>query len=275
MSHIDKNKFIYISLKKMFESDITASHLDSKLKFLNRNSDPLDIKEQMTKYGFDVFGTVDDEGTKGYVENSFGNNERSSLNFNNFDSSELITDSTPLIKIFRLLREEPHRLFVLYENQIQGIITISDLQKIPVRIFLFGLISLLEMKMTQIIRNRYKNDEWFQKIGDDGQKAVNKEYERQKLSNENIGFLDCLQLSHKATIIVNTDEVLVELGFTKNKLKKVFGSIINLRNGLAHSRDLIDYNSSKIIDNAIKMDKLVEKMTKIENEDINDQDTNI
>ena len=82
-------------------------------------------------------------------------------------------------------------------------------------------------------------------------------------------------MSHKATIIVNTDEVLVELGFTKNKLKKVFGSIINLRNGLAHSRDLIDYNSSKIIDNAIKMDKLVEKMTKIENEDINDQDTNI
>ena len=72
MSHIDKNKFIYISLKKMFESKITASHLDSKLKFLNRNSDPLDIKEQMTKYGFDVFGTVDDEGTKGYVENSFG-----------------------------------------------------------------------------------------------------------------------------------------------------------------------------------------------------------
>ena len=114
------------------------------------------------------------------------------MNFNNFDSSELITDSTPLIKIFRLLREEPHRLFVLYENQIQGIITISDLQKIPVRIFLFGLISLLELKLTQIIRNRYKNDEWFQKVGDDGQKAVNKEYERQKLSNENIGFLDCL-----------------------------------------------------------------------------------
>lgn len=251
---------------KIFESDITASNIDSQLIFVDRNSDSSVIKEKMSKYDFDVLGTTDDEGKEGYVENANLDNGSSYLNFNSFDSSDLIADTTPLIDVFPLLREEPHRLFVLYGNQIRGIITISDLQKIPVRIFLFGLISILEMKVTQIIRNRYKNETWEQKITYDRLKPAKKLHERQKLINENIELLDCLMLFDKNTIILKTNDVIDKLGYSKNNLKKIFGRILNLRDTIAHSRDLTNLNSSKIIDLSIDIGMLLKKMRKFEKE---------
>lgn len=251
-------------MKEIFESDIKARHIASELKYCDVNTQPSIIQELMQKHDFDVFGIIDNNELRGYVEKSDLDNSISSLHVKYFDDSVLIENSTPLIHIFPLLKEKPHRIFVLYENHVRGIITISDLQKITVRMFLFGLISLLEMKMTHIIRNRYENDSWKDKITPERLEAAQELYDSQKETNENIGLLDCLQFADKKTIIEKTDDVITEIDYSKKYLKRLLRRAMNLRDTLAHSRDLIYLKGSVIIDLSINIDNLIEKMSKID-----------
>ncbi len=44
--------------------------------------------------------------------------------------------------------------------QIAGVITRYDLQKAPVRMWLFGMLTLIEMRMTSQIEERYPGEAW-------------------------------------------------------------------------------------------------------------------
>jgi len=253
-------------LRNIFKKEITAIHIAEELKYCHPDVGTIKIKETMESLDFDVIGINDNDNINGYVEISDLNDLTLSNHIKSFNSSELIEDSIPLFDILKILKRKP-RIFVQHENEVWGIITVSDLQKITVRIFLFGLISLLEMKMTQIIRNRYKNNSWKKKLKDNRYESAQKLQMDQKLNNENIELVDYLELSDKKNIILNSEDIMIELGYKKKYLKGILGSSINLRNTLAHSRELEDLKSSKIINLSIKIDELLEKMAKIENRD--------
>jgi len=42
----------------------------------------------------------------------------------------------------------------------------TDLEKPPMRMFLFGMITMIEMTMTEILRHRYPNDSWQEFLSD-------------------------------------------------------------------------------------------------------------
>jgi hypothetical protein len=252
-------------LRDIFESEITAMHIAEELKYCHPDVDTTKLKETMESLDFDVLGISDGDKINGYVEISDLNGLNAGDYRKTFDATELIADSTPLVDIFPILKVKS-RIFVLYGNKVQGIITISDLQKITVRMFLFGLISLLEMKITQIIRNKYKDDTWKQKITDNRLKLAQRLYDGQKLNNENIELIDCLMLSDKNNIILKSKDVMDVIGCEKKYLKKVLNRCLKLRDTLAHSRDLTALNSSKIIDLSIDIDKLIKKLQKYEKE---------
>ena len=54
------------------------------------------------------------------------------------------------------------RLFVRVLGAVGGIITMSDLQKPPVRMWLFGMITLMEMRMTRLIELQCQGGTWKQ-----------------------------------------------------------------------------------------------------------------
>lgn len=71
----------------------------------------------------------------------------------------MIAESTPLLDVLPILRDN-QRIFVLERNQVTGIVTRGDLQKAPIRMLLFGLISLFEMNLQKIIRIYYPYESW-------------------------------------------------------------------------------------------------------------------
>ena len=52
------------------------------------------------------------------------------------------------------------------DHQVGAIVTRADLQKAPVRLFLFGMITLIEMHFLRIIRDRFEDDSWKSKARD-------------------------------------------------------------------------------------------------------------
>ena len=67
---------------------------------------------------------------------------------------DLISDSTELADLFKVLGIRPS-VFVLAGSAVTGIVTRADLNKPPLRIYLFGLISLLEMHLLYWVRSEF------------------------------------------------------------------------------------------------------------------------
>ena len=61
-----------------------------------------------------------------------------------------ISETASFADVVLGLADSP-RLFVRVLGAVGGIITMSDLQKPPVRMWLFGMITLLEMRMSRLI----------------------------------------------------------------------------------------------------------------------------
>ena len=123
---------------------------------------------------------------------------------------------------------------VVSRNKVAGLISLSDLQKLPVRAALFTLVTSLEIVMAKRISQRWPNSEdWVKFLSPN--RAENVELMEQKARKED-GFgskIVFTQLADKATIIGKGDL----LGVSNNEINKRFRPIEKLRNDIAHASD--------------------------------------
>jgi hypothetical protein len=151
-------------------------------------------------------------------------------------------------------------VFVRFLGQPSGIITHGDLQKAPMRMWLFGLISLLEMQMLRCIRGVGKDDNWWQELLTENRlKMAKKTFALRQEKNEEIYLSDCLQIVDKVTIFRKCDELFVLTHFeSKIQWKRQMGGIEELRNNLAHSNDFGVKPWSEIADLVIKIKEILQ-----------------
>lgn len=226
-------------LRYLFEN-ITVKHVLERLQCCNAKEDAVVIKKRMKKLDFDVMGIKDKGITYGYVKKSELINEPYKKHEHIFRLSELVAESMPLIDLLPILRDN-QRVFVLERNQVNGIVTRGDLQKAPVRMFLFGLITLLEMNLLYLIRIYYPKDSWTKHLKDNRLKKAEKLQSIRKERNEAIDLADCLQFCDKRDLILKKSEILKNIGIkSKKSIKQTLESAENLRNNLAHALDIVE-----------------------------------
>ncbi len=165
-----------------------------------------------------------------------------------FEPSDRLPDTTPLIDVFWALRNSS-RVFVLLLGQVGGIVTRGDLQKAPVRMWLFGLVSLIEMQLLRMIREHYPNDAW-KRLLSDGRLAKAKEYhDDRRRRNEAIDLADCLQFADKRDIVLATTELRNAAGLEpKGSSERLLKDLEKLRDNLAHAQDIVTGYWPKLVD---------------------------
>jgi hypothetical protein len=108
----------------------------------------------------------------------------------------LIAESTPLADLFGVLASK-ESAFVLTGNRVSGIVTRADLNKPVARIYLFGLISLLEMHLTFWIDRYYPEDSWRDHVNERRMESALVHQEERRKSNDVMPLLQCLQFADK------------------------------------------------------------------------------
>ncbi|MGL5035592.1 MAG: hypothetical protein ACRC6M_17540, partial [Microcystaceae cyanobacterium] len=152
---------------------------------------------------------------------------------------ELVAVSTPLLKILPLFQQKS-RLFVLENHQVNGIITQGDLQKAPVRMLLFSLVSLLEMNLLRLIREGYEDHHWKSILKADRLQLAQKYWQESQARNEATDLLDYLQFCDKRDLVLAHPQLLKQLGLSsKRHSDRLFKDAEQLRNRLAHAQDLV------------------------------------
>ncbi|MBA7652395.1 hypothetical protein ES703_60229 [subsurface metagenome] len=246
-------------LRYLFEN-ITVKHVLERLQCCNAKEDAVIVKKRMKKLDFDVMGIKDKGITYGYVKQSKLKDGLCNKHEHVFHPSELVAESMPLIELLPILHDN-QRVFVLERNKVNGIVTRGDLQKAPVRLFLFGLVTLLEMNLLYLIKIYYPKDSWTKHLKDNRLKNAEKLQSIRKDRNEAIDLADCLQFCDKRDLILKKSEILKNIGIkSKKSIKQTLESAEKLRNNLAHALDIVKGLSwTKVINLAKEIELFIKR----------------
>lgn len=150
--------------------------------------------------------------------------------------SMLVGASTGILTYIHLAAGSPYHL-VVNENAIDGIVTRSDLLKLPVRLVLFAFLTHLEETMANVIRIICPDDCWRKHLAPGREVKVRNEYERGKAKNVYADLLSFTQWCDKRDVLA---QVLPSgIRGSKNSFTKDHKSLEELRNGVMHANEYL------------------------------------
>ena len=157
---------------------------------------------------------------------------------------DIMPSETPLLVAFRKLIKK-RRYFIEEDGVIAHIVTRTDLDKIPLRIGFFGMISLLETHLKTLIRNYLPN--WEESISENRLKSAKDLYEWKKGRKEEIDLVQCLQFGDLGSIFSKNqrfkkfDDI-----YSRDRFVKMMNDVGQLRDALAHSQGNLGFTWEEI-----------------------------
>jgi CBS domain-containing protein len=147
--------------------------------------------------------------------------------------NDLISSDASLLQFVWSADQQPRRL-VLEDTEIRGIVTLSDIQKLPVRISLFSLFIHFELLLTEHLRQILNQKNAFEFIAPSRRELVSKKWKELTANDLEHDMISAMDICDKRDIAANLNI------FGKPK-KSIVSSISNierfLRNPIAHGAD--------------------------------------
>lgn len=245
------------SLRRVFQQGFTARDLAEPLVSFDATTSASDVKSFMNSRRYEVVGIRCDGVVSGYVQRDGLKTDTCGESLRQFDESQVVLDSTPLFELVLRLKSFP-RLFVSVLGRVGGIVSRSDLQKPPARMWLFGLVTLIEMRFTEIIEQSFPDGEWRSSLSDGRIRKAEEILTLRSYHQQELDLLNCLQLSDKATIVARSEQLRAITQFgSKRQLEDATKMLERLRNSLAHAQDIITNDWETIVLLAERLDSIL------------------
>ena len=247
-------------LRETLEDSLLVRHIAVRLETCGPDEEAREVRSKMQERGYDVMGLIDEGRIIRYVRIEDLTDGKCCDHSRPIETTQILASTTPLIDLLPLMKcESP--FFVLEGAKLNSIVTRADLQKQPVRMLLFGLVSLLDMHLTAMVRQSYTDDSYLKNLSPKRREDAQKLYQERVRRNEEIDLADCLQICDKRTLILRMFPVK-DLGFqSKGKATDFFDRAETLRNNLAHSQDLLLGGTwSEVIDLAGFLEELLHRI---------------
>jgi hypothetical protein len=174
--------------------------------------------------------------------------------------AHLISDAASLSVLLLRMRTTSW-LFVLTSDRVGGIVTHADLQKAPVRLWLFGLATLVEMHLLAMVRILYPHDSWRSRLTQGRVAQAECLYKQRLARDEDMDLADCLQLCDKRDLVLKSAVGRAALGMSKKKAESFLDDVEHLRDRLAHGQDIVGGTDwPTVIDLAQRIDSLLTQL---------------
>jgi hypothetical protein len=251
----------YYDVNKLFLSGIMARDIAEPLPSFDGSTPAAEAAAAMARQGYAVAGVRRDGIVCGYVaaEDLSEDVDASAceLYAREFEDAAVLTDRAGLTDVILALADAPC-VFVRVLGQVGGIITRDDLQDPPVRMWLFGLLTTMEMRFHALIQQRFPDDGWQEYLSPARVERAQELLDERARREQHVTLLDCLQLADKGQIIARDEQLRTQVGFvSRNRADEVIKIMQRLRNNLAHSQDIIASDWKTILAVAANLDRLI------------------
>lgn len=175
-----------------------------------------------------------------------------------FAVDQVVRGSATFSDVIHVLTRHDYCFVTMFGN-IPGVISRDDINKPMVRMWLFGIVTMVEMGLVQLIRERFPGESWASHVSAgrlEKAEEVRKERQRRNLYCE---LIDCLQLSDKAQVLIDDPVALERLGMpSKSIAKRAIKELESLRNHLAHAQDIVQHDWPQIARLSMRMEEVVQ-----------------
>jgi len=250
-------------LRRLFLEGFLAMDLAEPLVSFDAEAEARWVHEFMVEKDFDLVGIRQDGLVNGYVRREDLTSGVCRDHIQPFSvDNDLVPDTANLIDVVKSLAIN-ERCFVVVLDRVSAIITLSDLEKPPMRMFLFGLITLGEMLMTEIIRHRYRDGSWQNLISAQRLAKARELQEERARRGQQADLINCLQYGDKGWILSCDDDIRKALGQeSRRHARKAVKELETLRNHLAHTQEIIPVGWQRIV---VACDRFEESLETIAN----------
>jgi hypothetical protein len=229
-------------LRRLFERAISVREVAEPLASFDADRDADSVRSFMDARNFDVVGVREDGRLVGYVRRAGLKHGPLRDSLCRFRDGDVMAESESLLAAIQALQVRSE-VFISVLGQVGAIVTKGDLQKAPVRLWLFGVVSLIEMQMLRLIRERFPDGAWTSLVPPARVEAAKKLFAERQRRNEEanaVDFSDCLQICDKATIMLKNGELSALTNFpSRSAGDGFFKDLESLRNDLAHANDIL------------------------------------
>ena len=235
-------------LRRLFLDGFSAMDIAEPLVSFDATADAGTVREYMNGKDFDLVGVRKDGLVEGYVRREELISGCCGDHIHPFTpDDDLVPDTANLTEVVKSLAINK-QCFVTILDRVGAIITMTDLEKPPMRMFMFGIITLAEMLMTEIIRNRYSDGSWQELLSAtrlDKAKQLQQERGRR---GQRVDLIDCLQYGDKGWILSYDEAFRKAVGQASRKeSRQSIKEMEMLRNNLAHTQEIIPMGWQRIV----------------------------
>ena len=182
---------------------------------------------------FDQIPVLDDRRTIGVLERD--GEDLSGIVANHMrslDDSILVSADESLRQFLPLMENKAYYL-VIEGSKVNGIVTRSDILKLPVRLYAFALVTNLELLMTEIIQQEFPRDlDWLKFISSGRREKVKEEKDNYQQKRMDPPLIELTNFCDKYTVLLKHYKTLKSEDF-KSDIVKIEQ---RLRNPLAHAK---------------------------------------
>jgi putative nucleotidyltransferase with HDIG domain len=251
----------YARLRRLFFEGFSAMDLAEPLVSFDANAEAAGVRQFLLEKDFDLAGIRKDGLVCGYARREALTSGRCGEHLIPFCAeSDLVPDAASLVEVVRSLAIN-RQCFVTILDQPTAIITLADLEKPPMRMFLFGLITIGEMVMTDLLRSKYSDNSWQNLLSASRlDKARGLQVERER-RGQKADLIDCLQYGDKGWVLSYDREFRSALGYpSRREAREALKDMEMLRNNLAHTQAIIPSGWQRIVIACSRMEKNLETL---------------
>ena len=244
-------------LKRLFWEGFTVRDVAESLVSFDATTSVTEARKLIVRRDFDVVGVRRDGLVTGFLIGATARSGNCGDHLQSFTDEDVIADSESLAVAITRLNEHP-QLFVSSLNSVEGIVTRGDFEKSPVRMWLFGMISIVEMRLVGLIAETLPDGVWREYVSAGRLAKAEQMFEERKRRNQYVDLLNCLQFSDKGQIVAKCDALRNQTRLESARHgKQLVKQLESLRNNLAHAQDIIGTNWQMIVELASNMDAVL------------------
>lgn len=157
-----------------------------------------------------------------------------SMHYEPLGEQHLVGANTSILSFVRTADAQPFRL-VVAEDGLLGLISLSDIQALPVRACLFSLVTGLEISMSDLINRRFKSSsDWKTLLPSGRREKLDDQINRSRSASGIVSELLFTQFADKITII---DKAVLRGVPERRRVLDALRATMRLRDHLAHAND--------------------------------------
>lgn len=194
-------------------------------------------RNQSSSFDFIPVLNDDDENIVGVLAMN-GPDQHGELVQDRFDRLHedlLIGADVSILDFVRKADRQPF-CYVVDRRRIGGLVSLSDLQQLPVRAALFAIVTQLEMTMGAVVAELFEGDSWRTCLSSGRQQKLDDMLRQATADHNQVNPLLYTQFCDKADILIKHCDA-GKWGLRKAAWKKDFDDIQKLRNQLAHGSE--------------------------------------